>query len=56
MDQAKLNHDSNWEDYITKRNTAFAQQVLRKYQQLTAELITKLTDNSPLNFNTDENL
>ncbi|EEU30915.1 putative dipeptidase B [Limosilactobacillus coleohominis 101-4-CHN] len=56
MDQAKLNLDSNWEYYITKQNTAFAQQILRKYQQLTAELITKLTDNSPLNFNTDENL
>lgn len=43
-------------DKLTQQNKAFATKVLKQYQQLALDLITKMTDYSPLNFNTDENL
>ena len=46
----------DWSTELTQHNNAFAEDVLKKYRKLTLELITKMTDYSPLNFNTDENL
>ncbi|MCI5812827.1 MAG: C69 family dipeptidase [Lactobacillus sp.] len=47
---------NDWSTELTQHNNAFAEDVLKKYRKLTLELITKMTDYSPLNFNTDENL
>lgn len=54
--QFEHHHDNEWQNELTKLNKAFATKVMRKYQELTLQLITKMTDDSPLNFNTDENL
>lgn len=58
---SKMDHQINrqsedWSDNLTQQNKGFAEEVLKKYRQLTLDLITKMTDYSPLNFNTDENL
>lgn len=46
--------DKNFD--ITKVNGDFAKKILRDYQKLSLQLVTKMTDDSPLNFDTDENL
>ena len=43
-------------NYLTRQSENFAIDVLNAYRQLSLELITKMTDYCPLNFNTDENL
>ena len=43
-------------NYLTRQSENFATDVLNAYRQLSLELITKMTDYCPLNFNTDENL
>lgn len=48
--------DSAWITNLTKRNSIFAVHVLEQYQKLSLQLITNMTDDSPLNFATDENL
>lgn len=50
------NKDNNWLASLTKRNRIFAEKILRNYQNLSLRLITEMTDDSPLNFETDENL
>lgn len=44
------------EEYLTDQSSKMAKRALHDFRQLTAELITKATDMSPLNFKTDENL
>ena len=41
---------------INERNNQFAAWALEQYQKLAMRLLTDLTDDSPLNFNTDANL
>lgn len=50
------NKSADWLASLTKRNRLFATKVLRRYQKLSLQLITQMTDDSPLNFHTDENL
>ncbi|WP_251546436.1 C69 family dipeptidase [Limosilactobacillus caecicola] len=56
VDESTKYKNADWEARVTNQNQAFAKDVLKRYQQLTLDLITKMTDYSPLNFNTDENL
>ena len=42
--------------YLTQQSNNFAVDTMNAYKKLVLELITKMTDYSPLNFNTDENL
>ncbi|WP_367341743.1 C69 family dipeptidase [Limosilactobacillus sp.] len=42
--------------YLTEQSKSLASLALKKYRQLTAQLLTQLTDYSPLNFDTDEKL
>ncbi len=42
--------------YLTQQSNNFAVDTMNAYKKLALELITKMTDYSPLNFNTDENL
>lgn len=44
------------EAYLTRQSNNFAVDTMNAYKKLALELITKMTDYSPLNFNTDENL
>ena len=56
-DQAtSLMSDDEKVDYFTTGCEHFSSAVLNAYKHLSMELITKMTDYSPLNFNTDENL
>ncbi|MDO4903842.1 MAG: C69 family dipeptidase [Limosilactobacillus sp.] len=48
--------DKNRENYLTTQSNNFAMDTLNAYKNLSLELITKMTDYSALNFNTDENL
>lgn len=56
VDQKTTAKKAAWQQQLTRQNSQFAERVLKQYQQLTLDLITKATDNCPLNFNTDENL
>ena len=49
-------YDTPMNFYLTRQSENFATDVLNAYRQLSLELITKMTDYCPLNFNTDENL
>lgn len=51
-----INDLSKRQQYLTEQSKALASLALKKYRQLTAQLLTQLTDYSPLNFDTDENL
>lgn len=44
------------EAFLTRQSNNFAIDTMNAYKKLALELITKMTDYSPLNFNTDENL
>lgn len=44
------------ETFLTRQSSNFAVDTMNEYKKLAMELITKMTDYSPLNFNTDENL
>lgn len=56
IDVASRNRSDHWSQELTKQNIQFAENILHQYQDLALKLITQLTDYSPLNFNTDENL
>lgn len=49
-------YQKQWGTTLTAANNKFAKWVLKQYQDLALDLITKMTDQSLLNFNTDENL
>ena len=56
-DQALANyHGSARASFLTQQSENFATDTMNAYKKLTLELITKMTDYSPLNFTTDENL
>lgn len=43
-------------NYLTRQSINFATDALNAYRDLSLSLLTKMTDYSPLNFKTDENL
>lgn len=56
-DHALVNYQGNERaNFLTQQSENFATDTMNAYKKLTLELITKMTDYSPLNFNTDENL
>lgn len=56
-DRALANYQGNERaNFLTQQSENFATDTMNAYKKLTLELITKMTDYSPLNFNTDENL
>lgn len=54
--QAQLKDSAARQQYLTESSTQLAEDALRAYRKLSAQLLTQLTDCSPLNFATDENL
>lgn len=51
-----IKDDDKRKQYLTEQSKDLANLALKSYRQLTAKLLTQLTDYSPLNFDTDENL
>lgn len=54
--ELKVSQGQSRDAFLTRQSNNFAIDTMNAYKKLALELITKMTDYSPLNFNTDENL